>query len=86
MASGRGERWPSMPVSGWQPTRDTLQLSTQVVGKVRLANGRRRRLGPRRPRTIEGLTQLSRRATAEISTNWGGRARSTTPTRVLVGR
>ena len=27
-----------MPVAEWQPTRDTLQLWTQVVGKVRLAN------------------------------------------------
>ena len=32
------ERWPSIPVAGWQDTRDTLQLYTQVVGKVRLAN------------------------------------------------
>jgi hypothetical protein len=32
------ERWPSIPVADWQDTRDTLQLYTQVVGKVRLAN------------------------------------------------
>jgi hypothetical protein len=32
------QRWPSIPVAGWQETRDTLQLYTQVVGKVRLAN------------------------------------------------
>jgi len=32
------ERWPSIPVAGWQETRDTLHLYTQVVGKVRLAN------------------------------------------------
>jgi hypothetical protein len=31
-------RWPSIPVAGWQDTRDTLHLYTQVVGKVRLAN------------------------------------------------
>lgn len=31
-------RWPSIPVADWQDTRDTLQLYTQVVGKVRLAN------------------------------------------------
>jgi hypothetical protein len=30
-----GERWPSIPVAGWQDTRDTLHLYTQVVGKVR---------------------------------------------------
>jgi hypothetical protein len=30
--------WPSIPVADWQATRDTLQLYTQVVGKVRLAN------------------------------------------------
>lgn len=32
------ERWPVIPVSGWQATRDTLHLYTQIVGKVRLAN------------------------------------------------
>jgi hypothetical protein len=31
-------RWPSIPVAAWQDTRDTLQLYTQIVGKVRLAN------------------------------------------------
>jgi hypothetical protein len=30
--------WPSIPVAGWQDTRDTLHLYTQVVGKIRLAN------------------------------------------------
>src|ERR687897_608818 len=29
--------WPALPVAEWSPTRDTLQLWTQVVGKVRLA-------------------------------------------------
>src|SRR6476659_5024837 len=32
------DRWPSIPVADWHDTRDTLQLYTQVVGKVRLAN------------------------------------------------
>ncbi len=30
--------WPELPVAQWADTRDTLQLMTQVVGKVRLAN------------------------------------------------
>ena len=30
--------WPSLPVAEWAPTRDTLQLWTQMVGKVRMAN------------------------------------------------
>jgi hypothetical protein len=30
--------WPALPVAQWQDTRDTLQLLTQIVGKVRLAN------------------------------------------------
>lgn len=30
--------WPSIPVAGWQDTRDTVHLYTQVVGKIRLAN------------------------------------------------
>src|SRR6188472_4192352 len=38
MAVTDPERWPSIRVADWQDTRDTLQLYTQVVGKVRLAN------------------------------------------------
>jgi hypothetical protein len=38
MSMTTAERWPSIPVSGWQDTRDTLHLYTQVVGKVRLVN------------------------------------------------
>jgi hypothetical protein len=30
--------WPSIPLDDWQATRDTLQLYTQVVGKVRMVN------------------------------------------------
>jgi uncharacterized protein DUF5996 len=30
--------WPRVPVADWAETRDTLQLYTQVIGKVRLAN------------------------------------------------
>lgn len=30
--------WPTIPVTGWADTRDTLQLMTQIVGKVRMAN------------------------------------------------
>jgi hypothetical protein len=30
--------WPELRVSDWEDTRDTLQLWTQVVGKIRLAN------------------------------------------------
>ena len=30
--------WPELPVAQWVDTRDTLQLMTQVVGKIRLAN------------------------------------------------
>ena len=29
--------WPELPVAAWQPTRDTLTLWLQVVGKVRIA-------------------------------------------------
>jgi hypothetical protein len=32
------QHWPAIPVADWVSTRDTLQLYTQVVGKVRLAN------------------------------------------------
>jgi hypothetical protein len=32
------EGWPRLPLADWSDTRDTLQLYTQVVGKIRLAN------------------------------------------------
>lgn len=38
MAASEVSRWPSIPVRHWEDTRDTLQLYTQVVGKIRLAN------------------------------------------------
>jgi hypothetical protein len=31
-------RWPAIPVADWRDTRDTLQLWTQVVGKIRTAH------------------------------------------------
>ncbi|WP_252445124.1 DUF5996 family protein [Pseudonocardia humida] len=30
--------WPSVRVSDWTPTRDTLHMWTQVVGKIRMAH------------------------------------------------
>jgi len=32
-----GSSWPELTVASWQPTRDTLHIWTQIVGKVRLA-------------------------------------------------
>ena len=29
--------WPELPVASWQPTRDTLILWLQIVGKIRIA-------------------------------------------------
>jgi hypothetical protein len=31
------EAWPPLPLASWEPTCDTLQLWTQIVGKTRLA-------------------------------------------------
>jgi hypothetical protein len=31
------ELWPALPLAQWQDTKDTLQLYTQIVGKLRLA-------------------------------------------------
>ena len=31
------DRWPALPLEGWQGTRDALHLMAQVVGKYRLA-------------------------------------------------
>jgi hypothetical protein len=33
-----GPTWPALPLAEWQDTRDTLQLWTQIIGKVRMAN------------------------------------------------
>ena len=30
-------RWPTLPLEAWEPTRATLHMWTQIVGKVRLA-------------------------------------------------
>ena len=38
MNEAHTQRWPALPVAEWLDTRDTLQLYTQVVGKIRLAN------------------------------------------------
>ncbi|MGB8510650.1 MAG: DUF5996 family protein [Pyrinomonadaceae bacterium] len=35
--AARVEVWPALPVAGWEATRATLHMWTQVVGKVRLA-------------------------------------------------
>ena len=37
-SSGSARVWPSLPVAEWVATRDTFQLWTQIVGKVRMAN------------------------------------------------
>ena len=34
----RTDGWPSLRVDDWTPTRDTLHMWTQIVGKVRLAH------------------------------------------------
>ena len=38
MASNSAGAWPEIPVTDWADTRDTLQLMTQIVGKVRMVN------------------------------------------------
>ena len=36
MKPERQETWPALPVAEWIDTRDTLQLWTQIVGKIRM--------------------------------------------------
>jgi hypothetical protein len=31
----QADQWPSLPVDEWTPTRDTLHMWTQIVGKIR---------------------------------------------------
>lgn len=35
--SGARQAWPELPLAEWAPTRETLHLWTQMVGKLRLA-------------------------------------------------
>ena len=37
-AQVRTYHWPSLVVNDWTPTRDTLHMWTQIVGKIRLAH------------------------------------------------
>jgi hypothetical protein len=37
MTQGSTEAWPELPLAAWQDTYATLQLWTQIVGKLRLA-------------------------------------------------
>jgi len=37
MAANEDRAWPALPLSAWEPTRTTLHMWTQIVGKVRLA-------------------------------------------------
>ncbi len=37
MTAENNERWPALPYADWRDTAATLQLWTQIVGKVRLA-------------------------------------------------
>jgi hypothetical protein len=36
MAKSTMQQWPELPYEAWRGTRDTLQLWTQIIGKVRL--------------------------------------------------
>jgi uncharacterized protein DUF5996 len=38
LADDKASAWPSLPIEEWAATRDTLQLWTQIVGKVRMVN------------------------------------------------
>ncbi|MGV0680368.1 DUF5996 family protein [Mycolicibacterium fortuitum] len=38
MSTPTGNPWPALRVADWEPTRDTLHMWTQIVGKIRLAH------------------------------------------------
>lgn len=38
MNAGPGNPWPALRVSDWEPTRNTLHMWTQIVGKIRLTH------------------------------------------------
>jgi len=37
-AHGRSNQWPALVVDDWTPTRETLHMWTQIVGKIRMAH------------------------------------------------
>lgn len=38
MSTPTDNAWPALRVADWEPTRDTLHMWTQIVGKIRLAH------------------------------------------------
>jgi hypothetical protein len=38
VTGGRSADWPRLRLSDWSATRDTLHMSTQIIGKVRMAH------------------------------------------------
>src|ERR1700759_4237883 len=36
MSNSNSTDWPPLPYAEWEPTRDTLHMWTQIVGKTRL--------------------------------------------------
>ena len=59
--------WPELPYQAWAPTKDTLHMKLQIIGKVRLALTRREPQWANVPLylTARGLT---------TSPIWSGRA------------
>jgi len=61
------QEWPELTYESWQPTRDTLHMYLQVIGKVRLA------LTPREPQWGNVTLYLTARGMT-TSPIWGGSA------------
>jgi hypothetical protein len=61
------EPWPDLPYQEWLPTRDTLHLYTQVVGKLRLA------LSPFEPQWANVALYLTARGLTTSPVPYGSR-------------
>ena len=64
------EDWPALPLAAWEPTRATLHMWTQIVGKVRLA------LTPHRQSLVAGAALCQRRAASPLADPLRGSAAS----------
>jgi hypothetical protein len=62
------ENWPPLPLAEWRDTRDTLQMWTQVAGKVALA------LTPRVNHFWNCALQIGPRGLSTLPLAWQGRA------------
>jgi hypothetical protein len=62
----REERWPPLPLDEWRPTRDTLHMWTQIIGKLKVE------LSPFQNQLWQTALGLTARGLTTQPLPWGG--------------